>query len=147
MEIWRKPHSLTHHKAELTGLNTTVFCCGIPFTVLVIQIPLRFQAVDQISAFQAGVRLLPFTLGGSLGGIIASVSSSHLHVHAIIIVAAVIQVLGTSLLASLPIDVGGNLDGFELLTGADIGLMLGVLAILTPQNVKGKGQCKFAILS
>lgn len=90
---------------------------------------------------------MPFTLGSSLGGIVASLAGSRLKIPSIVIVALgiILQVLGTCLLATSFGSIDGNVFGFELLIGCGTGIVFGILTIVSSQLIKGKDQRKFVL--
>ncbi|KAF2681603.1 MFS general substrate transporter [Lentithecium fluviatile CBS 122367] len=84
------------------GLLITIFLTGMPLTVAIIEIPLRFQAVNSLSPLQAGIRLLPYAVLNPLGSIIAPYAAKRFRVPPIymMLTGAVIQVVGTALLST-----------------------------------------------
>ena len=126
--------------------DSVTFLAGIPFTVAIIQIPQRFQTVSATSALQAGVRLLPFTLGSSVGTISGNILASKLQVPPIFILlgGAVLQVLSTALMSTLPVEPGAKIYGFEMLLSIGVGINIGTLIQFTPQLIRGKDQCEYS---
>ena len=123
--------------------DSITFLAGVPFTVAIIQIPQRFQTVSATSAFQAGVRLLPFTLGSSIGVIFGNVLASKIQVPPIFILlgGAILQVISTALMSTLSVDPGAKVYGFEMLLSIGLGINIGTLVQFTPQLIRGKDQC------
>ncbi|KUJ10779.1 MFS general substrate transporter [Mollisia scopiformis] len=93
-----------------------LFMCA-PFTVAVIQIPQRDQAVGATSPIRAGVNLLPFTLMLSVGSIFASISTSRSRAPPmfVFLVGAILQTVGCALMSTLGVHVGSKAYGYEVI--------------------------------
>ena len=118
------------------------FLSGVPFTVAIIRIPQRCQTVSEASAFEAGVRLLPFTLSASVGTVAANLFASKLRVPPvfIILLEAALQILGATLLPTLPTHIVLREYGYEVLLSIGVRLNLGILIPFVPQIIRGKDQ-------
>jgi hypothetical protein len=127
----------------LTWSSLTILS-GAPFTVAVIQIPQRYQAVGDNSPIRAGVNLLPFTLLLSVGSIFASISTSKSRAPPIFVflVGAILQTVGCALMSTLGVEVGRKAYGYEVILALGLGMNLGMGIILTPQLIRGDGQCR-----
>ena len=117
---------------------------GVPFTVAVIEIPQRFQAVNANSPLQAGIRFLPFALSSPFGSGISSILISRYKVRPVIIVVAgaIFQTVGTVLMGTLPVSQGifAGVYGYEILVGFGLGLNIAGLMVLTPFIVEKRDQ-------
>ncbi|KAF1952681.1 MFS multidrug transporter-like protein [Byssothecium circinans] len=128
---WRFVQSRTR-----IGMLISIFLTGMPFTVAVIQIPLRFQAVDGLSPLQAGIRLLPYAVLNPLGSILAPWIAKRFQIPPIYIMVfgASIQVVGAALLTTAPTNkhVPAGYYVYEGIAGFGTGLNLACLIVMTP---------------
>jgi hypothetical protein len=102
-----------------------MFLLGMPFMVAIVQLPQRFQAVNNASASRSGIQLLPVTLmtpvGAMLSGIVMGKKIAAEHV---LIATTGIISIGIGLLSSLPMDASfwPGTYGYEVITGLGLGL-------------------------
>ena len=142
---WRKyiqdRNPCSDHALTVSSIS---FLSGVPFTVGTIQIPQRFQTVSSASALEAGIRLLPFTLCASVGTVTANILASKLQIPPlfILLVGAILQIVGTVLMSTLPIEVVPRVYGYEVVLSVGVGLSLGMLIQFVPQLIRGKDQGK-----
>lgn len=112
------------------------FLAGVPFNVVVIYLPQRLQIVSGKSALEAGIHLLPYTFGAAFGAVLANVLGSKrgLAIAHILLMGAVLQVLGLSLLATLPTSSTFPKKGYGYATisGVGMGMSFGILVLSTP---------------
>ena len=117
-----------------------MFLTGAPFTVAVIQIPLRFQTVYGISALGAGIRLLPFAVLTPIGAGVTSAIAGKAKIPPIylILVGAVFQILGFALLSTVPMGTSPSHAqyGYQAIAGFGVGMNLSNLIIMTPFAVE-----------
>ena len=122
------------------------FLVGVPFTVAVIELPLRFQAVNGMTPFNAGVGLLPFAFCSPFGSAIAAMVASKLKVMPIYIlfVGATLQTIGVILLSFLGTseNVQPAQYAFEVITALGTGSNIGILILMTPFVVEGRDRGK-----
>lgn len=109
---------------------------GVPYNVVVIDVPQRFQAVDQSSPILAGLRLLPYVVITSLGSIMGTITCGRAKIYPIYLLAfgSSCQVIGLGLLSSLP-DTGHTPPsqyGYECIAGVGVGMNFGLLMLMTP---------------
>ena len=112
---------------------------GIPFTVLTVNLPQRFQAVNGVSALDAGVRLLPYSLVSPIGSLASNIIMSKKRVPiTLLVISACLQVLGLALMSSMQItfDIPPQLYVFEAITAFGLGFMFGTLLVITPTSVE-----------
>jgi hypothetical protein len=118
------------------GMLISIFLTGMPFTVAVIQIPLRFQAVDNFSPLQAGIRLLPYAILNPVGSIMAPWIAKRFQIPPmfIILFGASIQVVGAALMSTALTDrhVTAAYYVYEGIAGLGTGLNLACLIVMTP---------------
>ncbi|KAL4981982.1 MFS general substrate transporter [Aspergillus falconensis] len=121
------------------GMLLQSFFLGIPFTMLVIALPQRFQTVNSLSALDAGVRLLPYAMLAPIGSLVSNIIFTRRRVPIpLLFVGATFQVLGLALLVSEPVreSLPGRLYGYEVLAGFGVGVTFGTLVTITPSSVE-----------
>lgn len=122
-----------------------IFLTGAPFTVAVIQIPIRFQTVNGVSALGAGIRLLPFAVLSPIGSIIAAGVAGKLKVPPIYLLlgGSVIQTVGLALLSTSPTTTRINIAqyGYQAVAGFGVGVNIACLLVMTPFTVEKRDQC------
>ena len=115
---------------------------GVPYNTLVINIPQRFQAVDNISPFGAGVRLIPFNFSISLGSVLANLLAERLGILPIVnmLFGSVLQLVGLVLFSRLPDngEVPNAIYGYMVLVGLGAGVIIGICLVLPPQTVESR---------
>lgn len=113
---------------------------GLPFYILVINIPQRFQTVNDLSPISTGIRLLSFTLVASIGGIIAnlSVASGRIPVLYVALFFSATTAIGTGLLTTLPTDdsLPKAVYAYEALAGLGGGATFALVILLVPYVVE-----------
>jgi hypothetical protein len=121
----------------------------MPFTVAIIQIPLRFQAVNDLSPLQAGIRLLPYSVLNPIGSIMAPYAAKRFQIPPmyIMLFGAAIQVIGTFLLSVAPDSTSVPAESYvyEGLAGLGTGLNLACLIVMTPFNVEKRDKGSLSI--
>ncbi len=122
--------------AEMVRRSSSSFLAGVPFNVAVITIPQRLQAISGATPLEAGIRLLPYTVGVALGAVAANVAGSkrRLAVVYILLFGALLQVLGLAFLCTFPTTSAfpSKGYGFEVLAGFGLGVTFGCLVLTTP---------------
>ncbi|KAF3767244.1 MFS general substrate transporter, partial [Cryphonectria parasitica EP155] len=112
----------------LAGLFT-----GPPFMTVLINLPQRYQAVNGVSAFEAGIRLLPLLLLSPVATAVSGVlvSKMFLPPFYLVVTGAALQLLGVGLASS---GLGGDvaLYGYEAIMGFSFGMTLVTLVIFVP---------------
>lgn len=114
---------------------------------VMINLPQRIQAVDGVSPFDAGVRLLPLLLASPVATAVAGQLVTKLKVppYYLTVFAAALQMLGIGLCSSIPFHSGTVLYGYEVLMGFGFGMGLISLIIYAPLVVEredlGKAVC------
>ncbi|KAI0405746.1 putative multidrug resistance protein fnx1 [Xylaria palmicola] len=128
----------------MTGVLLVFFFLGGPFIVSVYQLPQRFQLVNRLSGLDAGVRLMPFTLASPVGTGIAAGIAGKFKVPPIwvIIAGSSLQVVGFSLLGTLPVtlDFLPRIYGYEVIAGFGCGMNLALLFVIIPGVVESRDQ-------
>ena len=112
------------------------FFTGTVFTICIISIPLRLQAVNGVSPLDAGIRLLPYGVLVPVGAFTAAIIAGRTKIPSVPVLSfgAALQMIGLALLSSLPTSGGIRTAsyGFEVLAGYGTGLSIGTLVMLTP---------------
>lgn len=112
---------------------------GVPFTVLVVDLPQRFQTVNDLSALDAGVRLLPYAIFAPFGSLVSNIIFMRRKSPLILLGAgASLQLVGLVLLATLPISasVPAAQYGYQIIAGFGVGISFGTLVTITPSSVE-----------
>ena len=122
------------------GMLFASLLLGVPFTVLVVNIPQKFQTVKGLSPLQAGIRLLPYALVAPIGSFMANGIMSKAKKFPpvfLVIIGAVLQLLGLALYSGL--DTGTEIQksqyGFQAIAGFGLGISFGTLVLMTPFSV------------
>lgn len=122
-----------------------MFLVGAPFTVAIIQIPLRFQTVNGVSALGAGVRLLPFALASPIGSVLAAGIAGKAKTPPIyfILLGAILQLVGFSLLSTAPTTTKINQAqyGYQAIAGFGCGVSLASLIVMMPFAIEKHDKC------
>lgn len=116
---------------------------GIPYNIIIIDIPQRLQTVNGISPLGAGIRLIPFNFMIALGCILINVFAMRTRVAPIYLVFAgsIIQLVGLALLSTLSstnimAPAPSFIYGWEILSGFGIGMVWGMLLVIPPHVVE-----------
>ena len=119
-----------------------MFLTGAPFTVAVIQIPLKFQAVYGVSPIGAGIRLLPFAASSPIGSGVAAGLAGRAKIPPIYLLlgGSAVQIVGFTLLSMAPATNSINKAqyGYEIIAGFAVGVNLACLILMTPLVVEKK---------
>jgi hypothetical protein len=101
-----------------------MFLLGMPFYVIFVQLPQRFQAVNFTTAERAGILLLPATLMTPVGAMISGLAAKNVPIEMILISSACVVCIGVGLLSSLPtqIALSGKTYAYEVVAGIGLGL-------------------------
>ncbi|CAM1501898.1 Fc.00g038820.m01.CDS01 [Cosmosporella sp. VM-42] len=115
---------------------------GFTFYVPVIQIPQRFQNVNNTTATRAGILILPLTLVSPVTALCAgSVVGKHrFWAPGLTVLGACTSLVGTTLMSTLPIDheISSAQFGYQVLIGISLGLMTPSLLYLIKIEVQEK---------
>lgn len=109
---------------------------GAPFFCTMFQLPQRFQIVNGLSATQAGVRFIPFTLASPFGSAFAPAICKKWKVPPIyfVVFAAVLQIIGLALISTLPNSqpIVAAQYGYQIIAGFGCGINIALLLLMTP---------------
>lgn len=116
---------------------------GIPYNIIIIDIPQRLQTVNGISPLGAGIRLVPFNFMIALGCILINVFAMRTRIAPIYLLFAgsVVELIGLSLFSTLSstdimTTAPSVLYGWEVLSGFGIGMVWGMLLVIPPHVVE-----------
>lgn len=113
------------------------------------QLPQRLQIVNGLSPIEAGVRFIPFSLAAPFGSVVTAMlaKSAKIPIVYMILFAAVLQVVGFSLLSTLPTThaVTRAQYGYQVIAGFGCGINISLLVLITPFCVqeRDKGMHNF----
>ncbi|KAM3072027.1 hypothetical protein ACMFMF_007421 [Clarireedia jacksonii] len=114
------------------------FLAGASSTVAFIEIPQRLQIVNGSSPLYAGIRLLPFAVGTPFGIVVPTIMSKFEYPFiACLIIGAAIQIVGFSLLSTLPVtfNIWPGQYGYAFIAGFGTGASVGTQYIMAPLMV------------
>ncbi|KAF1958519.1 MFS multidrug transporter-like protein [Byssothecium circinans] len=122
------------------GMIISMILTGGPFTVCVIQIPQRFQAVNGLSPLDAGIRLLAFAIASPFGSALAPLICKKAKVPPIYLcfVGSALQIVGVTLLSTLSntSSISHAQYGYQIIAGVGVGINLACLVVLAPFTVE-----------
>ncbi|WPH03891.1 Hypothetical protein R9X50_00677400 [Acrodontium crateriforme] len=127
----------------VSGMLLYAFFSGFPFLGVVINLPQRFQAVNDVSPFLAGIYLLPLLLCTPVAAAACGFCTSRLKLAPfyLVVAGAALQILGLGLMTSLPstpLELQKQQFGFEVIMGLGFGLGLTTLLVMVPIVVEEK---------
>ncbi|KAG8531949.1 uncharacterized protein KY384_003585 [Bacidia gigantensis] len=121
------------------GLILNTYFAGTILTVCIVQLPQRFTTVNGQSAFQAGVRLLPFGAFIPAGSVLAAILIGRARISPLYILLAggFLEVIGTALLSqsSAEYHISAAQYGYQILAGTGVGFFNATLVLLVPYVV------------
>ncbi|KAL4979749.1 major facilitator superfamily domain-containing protein [Aspergillus desertorum] len=125
------------------GMCLLTLLSGVPLTTLVLELPGRFQILNDTSALASGVRILPLTLTIAISSAVAGALTARGRVPPFVVfsIAAVLQVVGLGLLYSVPADspLSARLYGYQTLIGTGVGMSLATAILTVPSLVEERG--------
>ncbi|KAK3934699.1 hypothetical protein QBC46DRAFT_347368 [Diplogelasinospora grovesii] len=133
-----------------TLLSSLVGCIitGAPMTIAAIELPQRYQLVNQSSPLGAGVKLLAYAVAMPVGIVLGSIMSGRLRLAFIYIlfIGAMMQTVGFALLSTVPTttDLWNGIFGYSVLMGLGVGICAGTYYVITPIS-SGKGDQHLAL--
>ncbi|KAF7588744.1 hypothetical protein BBP40_005270 [Aspergillus hancockii] len=137
------PWRLAHNRIFL-GSVLGFFTTGLPITVCIIEIPQRFQIVNNCSPLDAGIRFLAYALSSPVGIISCSVLAGRIKVPFCYIALGgiALQIIGLFLFSevSSAVEISAAQYGYLVLAGLGIGASVSVFYMMVPLVVEGKDQ-------
>lgn len=96
----------------------------MPFYVIFVQLPQRFQTVNFTTAERAGILLLPCTLVAPIGALAAGLATKKIATEYVYIAGTAVICIGTGLLGSFPTgtQLWAGTYGYEIIVGIGLGL-------------------------
>ncbi|EJT71357.1 hypothetical protein GGTG_10616 [Gaeumannomyces tritici R3-111a-1] len=131
------PLRLMKHR-RFVGMILVGFLTGVPFMTILINTPQRFQAVNGLSAWNAGLRTLSLLLSSAVGTLISSqlVAKAKIPPSYVLFAGVALQVLGVGLASTVGPDDMPHLYGYEVLMGVSFGVTPAMLVVLVPYTVE-----------
>ena len=109
---------------------------GGPLTVTNLQMPQRFQLVTGMSSLDAGVRLIPFGVGLSVGTIMSANIAKRFKVPVVycVITGSLLQVIGYALLGSSGsyVNIPPAVYAYLVIAGIGCGISFQILILTIP---------------
>ncbi|GAT29798.1 major facilitator superfamily transporter [Aspergillus luchuensis] len=126
------------------GIIIGFFSTGPAITILYIELPQRFQTVNNFTPIEAGLRVLAFGVGSPAGAFCCSVLAGRLRtpfVH-LTLAGSVLQIVGAFLLSSVPPTVNAwpGEYGYMVVTGLGTGISIAALYMAVPLVVRHREQ-------
>ncbi|KAH7303086.1 putative efflux pump antibiotic resistance protein [Stachybotrys elegans] len=124
----------------VVGIMLCFVLVGAPMGVTTFQLPQRFQLVNGLDSFNAGIRLIPYGAAFPVGSSIGSQVAARFKIPAVCIVffGSVLQTIGYALLGTLDASshVPPAIYGYEVLCGLGCGATYQALYIMVPFAVE-----------
>lgn len=133
------PWRFIHNKPWM-GTLLFSFLSGIPYNILIINVPQRYQDVAGTSPLTAGIRLLPFNVFISFTGFIVNgfIAKRGVACVWILLSGSLLQIGGLTWFCLLPEDgtIPKTIYGAQILTGLGIGAVMGITLLMPPLIVE-----------
>lgn len=130
-------------------IDSSAFLTGFPFMVTIIDLPQRFQIINDLSPVKAGIRMLPLLLSSAVGAGITGVLCSKKNLSSYLLVFAnALQIVGTGLFTTLPVtqSIATSQYGFQIIMGLAFGMSLTCLIIIARVESNSADHGKFALM-
>lgn len=127
---------LFRKKAILLNLAFSFFLAGVFFPLL-YSLPVQFQSMNNVSAAQSGIRLIPLVLGVSIFTMLTNgLLTVWRHYHPLLVLSALVGTFGVSMIYTADANTStGAWAGFEILTAAGVGIALQIPMIVNQDAV------------
>lgn len=133
------PWRFIHNKPWM-GVLLFSFLSGIPYNILIINVPQRYQDVTGTSPLTAAIRLIPFNIMISFTGFMVNgfIAKKGVACVWILLVGSILQVGGLAWFCVLPEDgtIPTTMYGAQILTGLGIGAVMGITLLMPPLVVE-----------
>ncbi|KAF1835910.1 MFS general substrate transporter [Decorospora gaudefroyi] len=133
------PWRFMHNKPWM-GTLIFSFLSGIPYNILIINVPQRYQDVAGTSPLTAAIRLIPFNIFISVTGFVVNgfIAKRGVACVWILLVGSLLQVGGLAWFCVLPEDgtIPLMIYGAQILTGLGIGAVMGITLLMPPLVVE-----------
>ena len=146
--LYRFAHvsSARYSQGTILTFFRTVFFTGAPLTVAIVEIPVRAQAVNGVSALIAGVRLVPFAVLVPIGIFLASGIAGKAKIPPLylLFVGSVIQIIGFALLSTSSVarDEKTSQYVYQGIAGLGVGINLACLTLMSAFVVEAREKSK-----
>ncbi|CAH0056996.1 unnamed protein product [Clonostachys solani] len=118
------------------GLMLGFVLVGGPMAAINFQLPQRFQLINKMSSFDAGVRIIPYGAAFPVGSMVSAKVASRFKVPGIYFVFAgsVFQIIGYAMLSTLgsSVKIDPGTYGYEFLCGLGSGTNYQILYLMVP---------------
>ncbi|GLA47060.1 hypothetical protein AnigIFM63604_000924 [Aspergillus niger] len=126
------------------GIIIGFFLTGPAITILYIELPQKFQTVNNFTPIEAGLRVLAFGVGSPAGALCCTVLAGRLGTPFVYLTLAgsVLQIVGAFLLSSVPATVNAwpGEYGYMAVTGLGTGISIAALYMAVPMVVGHRDQ-------
>ncbi|GKZ34605.1 hypothetical protein AbraIFM66950_004919 [Aspergillus brasiliensis] len=126
------------------GIVIGFFLTGPAITILYIELPQKFQTVNNFNPIEAGLRVLAFGVGSPTGALCCTVLAGRVGTPFVYLTLAgsVLQIVGAFLLSSVPATVNAwpGEYGFMAITGLGAGISIAALYMAVPMVVGRRDQ-------
>lgn len=123
-----------------TDRYSNTFLTGFCLTVLMIQLPQRFQSVNGTTPLGAGIHILPYTMFSPLGTILSAqlMSKYKFPPAGLLSFGAIFQTVGIVLLSTLSRtkSIQPAQYGYQILAGFGNGISVAITTLLVPPTVE-----------
>ncbi|KAI0543493.1 major facilitator superfamily domain-containing protein [Xylaria curta] len=137
------PRSFTHNRVLLPTL-LGAFLVGAPMTIASIQLPQRYQLINESSPLDAGVKFLAYGVPFPFGVVVTSILAGRFRLPFvyIIVLGTVLQIVGFALLSTTPgtINTWRGQFGYSFIAGLGTGITGGLYNFLNPLSIDKKEQ-------
>ncbi|KAF2475230.1 MFS gliotoxin efflux transporter glia [Lindgomyces ingoldianus] len=139
---------LLRSRRVLTNL-IYIFCLAGVFFPLLYSLPIQFQSINNNSASQSGVRLIPLVLGVSAFTMVANALLTYWrHYNPFLVIGAIAATIGVSMIYTLDMQTSSRVwIGYELLTAMGVGLALQIPMIANQAAVSTEDMASATSLS
>jgi len=126
------------------GVLFGCFLSGAPLTIAVIELPQRYQLVNEDTPLRAGIALLAYAACTPVGIVLANLINGRLKIPFVfvLLVGIALQTASFALLSTLPntIHVWPGEYGYSVLAGLGTGTSIGTLYMMVPNVVEKRDQ-------
>ncbi|KAI3004383.1 hypothetical protein CAN33_003950 [Aspergillus niger] len=138
--LWERRVTLYSKHIEPVFPWRNSVCLGAVWFSTMFQLPQRFQIVNQLTAFQAAVRFIPFTVASPVASVLAPAIGKVFKIPLLylVIFASLLQVVAYVLLGTLPdsLSITSAQYGYQVLAGFGCGINITLLILMTPFTIE-----------
>jgi hypothetical protein len=141
------PMRLLRNRVYVSASLSTILM-GVPYFVIIFNLPLRFQVVNEKTTLSAGLGLLPMLVSTAIASMVGGVvNGKKNNAFPVLVVASLLTVIGTALLSTLSNTtvVEPKTYGFQVFIGFGFGLAVSTSAILAglESEIRDNGEFSF----